>query len=162
MIVGVLLAGGQSSRMGRDKAGIVVEGKTLAERAIETLRAVCERVVVLGHGRGCPSDVPRIPDDGEGPARALAKLPTGDVYVVLPVDMPLVRAEHLRVLMEARGERRAAHYENEPLPLVFVGAIARDAAPALRGMIETMDPVVVKITDRLMFANLNTPEDLDT
>lgn len=38
---GAVLAGGQSSRMGRDKALMEVEGMTLLDRAIELLRPHC-------------------------------------------------------------------------------------------------------------------------
>ncbi|HKV11494.1 MAG TPA: NTP transferase domain-containing protein, partial [Thermoanaerobaculia bacterium] len=50
--VGVVLAGGRSSRMGRDKAGIVLEGETLAARAATRLAAVCPDVAVADAGRG--------------------------------------------------------------------------------------------------------------
>lgn len=37
--IGVLLAGGESRRMGRDKRSLVLEGRTLVERNLEVLRA---------------------------------------------------------------------------------------------------------------------------
>jgi len=72
-VVGALLAGGESRRMGQDKSALLLEGKTLAERALATLAAVSDRQVILGHGRGCPPDVARLPDavPGQGPSEGL-------------------------------------------------------------------------------------------
>lgn len=162
MILGVLLAGGQSARMGRDKAGVVVDGTTLAERAIATLREVCEDVVIVGHGRGCPP-LPRIDDDGVGPAGALravlSRHPTA-IFVVLPVDMPLIRAAHLRILLDALADRRAAIFDGEPLPLVVRGGrVGADAK--LMKLIDEWDPVRVPIREQRIFANVNTPAELE-
>ena len=43
---GLVLAGGLSERFGRDKAGALIEGQTLLERAVETLGAVVSDVRV--------------------------------------------------------------------------------------------------------------------
>ena len=48
-VVGALLAGGASQRMGRDKAGLMLDGQTLAERALGVLRQVSSAQVILGH-----------------------------------------------------------------------------------------------------------------
>lgn len=45
---GVVLAGGRSNRMGRDKALIEVDGRTLLEHAIERLRAHTREILVIG------------------------------------------------------------------------------------------------------------------
>lgn len=174
MVVGALLAGGESRRMGRDKAGVLLDGKTLAEHALAALRAVSDRQVVLGHGRGCPDDVPRLPDaePGQGPSaglRALLASGLGDLYVLLPVDMPGVRAEHLAKLLAARGEARAVCFARagrlEPLPC----AIATDAVlPAgersLHALLSANALVTVELseTDAAALRNINSPADLDS
>ena len=48
MILGAVLAGGQSSRFGSDKALAELGGATLLERAVDALSAWCEKVVVVG------------------------------------------------------------------------------------------------------------------
>jgi molybdopterin-guanine dinucleotide biosynthesis protein A len=104
-VVGAVLAGGKSSRMGRDKAGVAIPGDvTLGARAIAVLREVCDDVVILGHGRAMPSDVARLEDavDDAGPlAGILALLKSGraETYVVLAVDMPGVNTHHVRSLL---------------------------------------------------------------
>ncbi|MEY3012327.1 MAG: Protein FdhD [Pseudomonadota bacterium] len=134
--LGVLLAGGESRRAGRDKAGIVFEGETLGARAVRTLDAVCDAVVVAGHGRGLDDSLPRLPDatPGIGPlagvASAVAALAAraaadpswrGAVALLLPVDMPRVDAATLLALRDAPRAGMAALLTPEgqvaPLPL---------------------------------------------
>jgi len=51
VIAGLILAAGESSRMGRDKALLPYHGRTFLENVLETLRnaGVARSVVVLGH-----------------------------------------------------------------------------------------------------------------
>jgi molybdopterin-guanine dinucleotide biosynthesis protein A len=47
-VTGVLLAGGRSRRMGRDKALLALQGQPLAARVEAVLRTVCAQVVIAG------------------------------------------------------------------------------------------------------------------
>ncbi len=47
-VTGFVLAGGKSTRMGTDKAALSLEGQTLLERALATVRAVTGEVLVRG------------------------------------------------------------------------------------------------------------------
>ena len=68
-IVGFVVAGGQSRRMGRDKALLPWNGGTLLDHAVTRLRAVCRDVRVLSGAdrryadRGLPVDVDAIAED---------------------------------------------------------------------------------------------------
>lgn len=62
MILGAVLAGGQSSRFGSDKALAALGGRTLLERAVAALEAQCDGVIVVGRG-----DMPDRPRAGMGP-----------------------------------------------------------------------------------------------
>ena len=44
---GVILAGGKSRRMGRDKGQLMLQGETLASRAVRTLSALTEDVILV-------------------------------------------------------------------------------------------------------------------
>src|ERR1700712_2612149 len=56
--VGIVLAGGASSRMGRDKTRLALSGGTLPELAARRLAAVCAEVAVADGGRGLLPDLP--------------------------------------------------------------------------------------------------------
>lgn len=45
-ITGIILAGGQSSRMGTDKALLQIDGKTLLERTIELCKPICYEILI--------------------------------------------------------------------------------------------------------------------
>lgn len=171
-VVGALLAGGESRRMGQDKSALVLEGQTLAERALATLAAVSDRQVILGHGRGCPPDVPRLPDTvpGQGPSeglRALIASGLGDVYLVLPVDMPGVSVEQLRRLLRALAGHTAACFARagviEPLPCALDGrAPLAPREQRLVALLSALGPALVPVGDADVerLGNVNSPDDL--
>jgi molybdenum cofactor guanylyltransferase len=67
---GILLTGGTSRRLGTDKAGLVLDGVTLAERGATTLRAAGLVAVEVGPGHtGLPAVREEPP--GSGPLAAL-------------------------------------------------------------------------------------------
>lgn len=163
-LTGLILAGGTSSRMGRDKSALVLDGETLLDRARRTLRdAGAGRVIVLG----CPGEPDGWPDPdaGKGPgvalAAALARLSDdGPVQaLVIPVDMPGLTPDSLTALT-AGGT--SAHYSGEPLPL-FIAPGAPLPGPqsvrSLRNVCSAMGAIALpRPADPSVLANINTPE----
>jgi molybdopterin-guanine dinucleotide biosynthesis protein A len=100
-----ILAGGQSSRMGSDKAVLVYEGETLLSRMMRTARRVCDRVMICGlrERYGSFGDVVEDIEPGHGPLGGIqaALHATGsDLNLILSVDMPFMHAEFLQWLLE--------------------------------------------------------------
>lgn len=120
--IGVVLAGGQSTRMGRDKALLDWHGRPLIECQLDTLRAAgVDELRVSGDRPGYGGVVDT--QSGLGPLGGLAGI-AGSVaddadIMVIPVDMPLLGAALLRRLCtelpQARGLRCADHV----LPMRF-------------------------------------------
>ena len=72
MILGVVLAGGASTRFGSDKALAEVGGHTLLNRAFDTLTGFCELVVIAGRERGPGHCIPDWPRQDMGPLAGIA------------------------------------------------------------------------------------------
>ena len=155
-LTGILLAGGSSSRFGSPKELAEYEGETLAGRAWRLLGDACDERLAVGPGG--------LPDPGTGPVAAIAAglhAATHELAVVIPVDMPLLTPEALRLL--AGACRDAAVAQGGPLPC----AVARRTLPAfesgerrLRTVLEGLDTAQIELDERLL-ANVNTQGDLD-
>lgn len=72
MILGAVLAGGQSTRFGSDKALAELGGRTLLARAVETLQAQCDAVVVVGRDDAPAPTLADWPRPGMGPLGGIA------------------------------------------------------------------------------------------
>lgn len=72
MILGVVLAGGQSTRFGSDKALVELGGHTLLARAVDALSLWCEYVVVAGRETAPAPTLPDWPRANMGPLAGLA------------------------------------------------------------------------------------------
>lgn len=127
-----MLAGGQSSRMGRDKASLLWGGQTLLERARSQLSAAgAHRVVICG--RAGMQDGVADAQGGQGPLSALAQLSShleDGIHLIVPVDMPLLSVallQHLRL-----ADVPCAAFESHPLPMRL------QLGPQVREVLETL------------------------
>jgi molybdopterin-guanine dinucleotide biosynthesis protein A len=123
-LLGALFAGGQSQRMGRDKAAEpALGGLPSLERALAALRAAAPEVGVLGRGAGPAVGGVRYildPAPGDGPAVALAAFAAahpGRPLLTCPVDAPCVSAAALRWLGAVGPAGGVLHLEGEPQPV---------------------------------------------
>lgn len=107
-ITGVILAGGQSRRMGQDKARIEIDGETLVTRVEKVLRLFCAEVIVAGDRPDLARpDLPCYPD--LYPGSALGGLYTGLFHARTPwifavaCDLPFPSGALARALIERRN-----------------------------------------------------------
>jgi len=145
-LTAVLLAGGDSRRMGRDKAAIVFRGEALWRRQIDVLRSLRPEKIFVSLRKEpswLPLDAELLLDEPpfRGPlgglTRALVSMRTSHL-VALAVDMPFMTSEQMRVLWSlatidcgvlpmigARAEPLAAIYPREAGG-EFAAALASD------------------------------------
>jgi len=103
-ITGVILVGGKSSRMGRDKAFLEISGTPLVERVLQVFRNNFARVLLVGDRaeRFAGYGLPVLPDIH--PGSALGGIFTGlqaaetDNIFVAPCDLPFPNERILRYL----------------------------------------------------------------
>ncbi len=108
---GAVMAGGRSSRLGRDKALLTIDGETLLARAVRALRAVTAEQIVIGPPeRAEQSGVRAVQDEypGVGPLGGIftaLRAAVQDRVLVVACDMPFLNPgllEHLLNLAPAR------------------------------------------------------------
>ena len=180
----VLLAGGESRRMGTDKATIVFQGRPLWERQLGILRElrpakifVSARVDPLWR----PPEIELLLDEppSRGPlsglTRALERMETTHL-IALAVDMPLITSEQLGALFNLAGTGRgvvpAIGERTEPLAAIYPRESAPDFATALAGRDFSLQGLVrnlaaankvqiisVSEQDEHLYSNVNEPDD---
>lgn len=100
--IGIILAGGASRRMGRDKAGVELAGRPMADWVADALLSVLDDVIVVG--RETPlAGLDSVPDAWPGKLGPLAGLATAlhrfrRPVVLVAVDQPLLRPETIERL----------------------------------------------------------------
>jgi molybdopterin-guanine dinucleotide biosynthesis protein A len=107
-IEGFALAGGQSQRMGQDKANLMLGGKTLLERSAIALSAIADPIYVVGNLTREQTLLPIIPDEQtQGNVRcAIVGLYTAFVnartnwVAILACDLPFVSGALLKRMAE--------------------------------------------------------------
>jgi molybdopterin-guanine dinucleotide biosynthesis protein A len=72
MILGVVLAGGQSTRFGSDKALAEWDGRSLLLHAVDNLSGQCEQVLIAGREIGPAPCIPDWPRPNMGPLAGIA------------------------------------------------------------------------------------------
>lgn len=119
-IAGAVLAGGQSSRMKRDKAHLPLQGTTLLHKQLALLEAVgIEQHYISGKNADGIADyyAHRGPLGG---LHALLSQCQHDYLLVLAIDMPLLQPAELHRLMEyglSHAHPAPCHYTDHMLPL---------------------------------------------
>lgn len=181
----VILAGGESSRLGRDKARLRIGGRTLIERTVEEVSKVCSEVLISANQ---PDPFRRLPVAGIVPDAIPGLGPLGGICAGLRTmkneygffvacDMPNLDAD---VIREQIARLRAAPCDAvaprwgsriEPLHAIYgkacLPAVERCIAGGGRKIIAFYDDVRVAYWDlgpvekwRSYFHNINTEDDL--
>jgi len=182
-LYGLVLAGGHSRRMGRDKASIAIDGRTQLERAFGLIEHLVARAFVSVRDDQTPDPLraryPRITDAPgiEGPIagiRAAQQAHPAAAWLVLAVDLPLLDAPTLQNLIARRDPARiATAYRSshdglpEPLCAIYEPAAAQaiDAFVAggrncPRKFLLQADVLLLDQPNPRSLDNVNTPEEL--
>ncbi|MGE5206051.1 MAG: molybdenum cofactor guanylyltransferase [Chlamydiota bacterium] len=179
-----VLAGGKSSRMGAEKALLMLDGRTLLQRALELARSVAGDVRIVGAREKfetfAPVEEDRYASRGPlGGIHAALSASSSEFNLVLAVDLPFLEKQFLEYLVaEARAANATVTVPRaggglQPLCAVYrreFGRLAEQALAAGRNKIDTLfaqTKVRIIEEDELqrfafsaaMFDNLNTREE---
>src|ERR1700683_540834 len=108
-----ILAGGMSTRMGADKAFVMLDGRTLLARLLELAHSVTSDVRIVGDAGKFASFAPVVEDvfRGCGPLggiHAALRASEAELNLILAVDVPFVTPALLQYLMQRARERASA------------------------------------------------------
>jgi len=182
--MGFVTAGGRSSRMGRDKAWLELDGQSMIERVIAALVPVTTGVAVIANSpEYARLGLPVFPDSHSniGPLEAirtaLENAQTSRV-VLAGCDLPFVTSELFELLLNIPGDYEAVipiGPDRKPQPLCAIYSI--QCLAGVRAIIANGERKISSLFDRvptwfvafddlrhlagfeLFFENVNTPED---
>ena len=184
-ITGVILVGGKSRRMGRDKALLQIDGRPLFERVLEIFRQSFSRLLLVGDraerfsGCGLPVLADIYPGSALGGLYTALCLAETKYIFVSPCDLPFPNREMLHFLCSLR-EGYDAVVPNparrfEPLFAVY----AKSCLGPMRELLESGNLCVYDFYPRVRvryvqdeelapldrngksFLNVNTPEEFE-
>lgn len=173
--LGVVLAGGQSSRMGQDKASLMRERISMLEFSQKILKdAGVQQVIVSENDKQNHAGVTDLITNAG---------PLGGIYsvlqkfqpkalLILPVDLPLIDAKAIKALKQA-GElsNKACFYQDAFLPiylpnnaqlaLFFNNAFQNFSGkgPSIRSLLKQVPHKSLAISNQQTLFNANTPQD---
>ncbi|PYL12773.1 MAG: hypothetical protein DMF43_07370 [Verrucomicrobia bacterium] len=174
-ISAVLLAGGESRRMGEDKATLLFHGKPLWQIQLELLRKLDPAEIFVSARTDPawrPDDVQFVADDSpsRGPLSGLAaslNLMRGTHLLALAIDMPFMSESYLRSLCleiePGRGVLPKIDNRAEPLAAIYPREAGIDFLQTLTSRLVRAGKLrAISVSDkaREFFRNVNQPADV--
>lgn len=178
-INGLILAGGESSRMGSDKGLMDFHGLPQREHLQRLLSTYCSKVFLsCKPSQDIPVSLNPLPDQFEikSPLNGVLTALTSDhrsAWLVVPVDMPMIGEKHIEYLLSNRDETRMAtcFYDSdgekpeplfaiwEPKALEAVQEFCNEGRRSVRDFLMTHDVLVLECPFPEMHLNVNSVEE---
>lgn len=180
-LYGLVLAGGQSSRMGKDKSMLDYHGMPQRDYVFQLLNNFCQKVYTsVGKASKTVANHSTIEDAFEmkGPLNAILsafKQEPSVAWITVPVDMPYIDANIIQYLVDNRNVYKTAtcFYDSgdqQPEPLLTIWEPKADALLkdffgqgriSPREFLKSTNIQLLNIPDKKALMNVNTPEDLE-
>ena len=189
-VSGIILAGGRSRRLGRDKAVEPFDGQPLIRRVIERVAPLTDEIVVVvadaARGRALPLDaghrvaVDIYPDGGSlGGIFSGLSAAANDWGLVVACDMPFLDLRLLEFMLTQRADCDAVVPRPGPFPEPTHALYSRACLPHIEARLQANDLKIAGFFESgqrvryleegevrqfdpqlLSFFNVNSPEDL--
>jgi molybdopterin-guanine dinucleotide biosynthesis protein A len=170
--IGLVLSGGKSSRMGKDKSAITIGTETMLEHSIAVMNSLnLDRVVVSGAEFDIPDIFPeKGPVGGIHSAIQYLSINVGDIVLIIPNDMPLLSSDVLlRLVQHSVVQQCTFIYKQHPMPLsLYISKSILTRFELLEGatgmsikyLIEADRVEELAVVSQHEFSNVNTPQEL--
>ena len=174
---GVILAGGLSTRMGQDKGLINYNGKAMVEYCIEALKPLCSEITISTNnpdysrfGYKLIHDVYK--EIGPiGGLHAALRAASNDAILVCPCDMPLIKSEDFKKIIDDKKESTAVVQSSTQKVYPTLGYYPKRSLTTIINQIEKkqyklqlllkeLNAQYIGIDDENALLNFNQPEDL--
>lgn len=138
----IILAGGDSQRMGSDKANLLLDGRSLLQRVTATMQQVFPKVMLSVREPRTGIELPQICDDPScagplaGLVAGLARVDTPWAFAVA-CDMPYVVPEVVELLGRCRGQYQAVVPIVQGYPQPLAAFYARSCLDVMRAHLES-------------------------
>lgn len=177
-ITGVILAGGQSSRMGTDKGLMLLNEKPMISYLIKLLKPIVEEIIIVANSVKYEAFGLRV-----FPDKMMMKGPVGGIYsglfhsntekvFIVSCDTPFITQELVQLIIDAdNGNDVVISKHNDKLePLI--GLYSKNGMDVFKNCIDQDKLKLIKVLDRLdtkiidldksevdssVFYNINTP-----
>ena len=171
----IILAGGKSSRMGQDKASMILGGKTLIQHIIDNLSFVFDEIFISGNHSNYPISKGIIKDvtTQKGPMggiRSALEFCQEDIFVC-SCDMPFISSELIQNLIQKKDNNRiiVARFRDKIYPVlgIYPFSILEDLKKTIESgnlrmisFLEQQNAHYIDFDDYFEhhFLNINTPE----
>ena len=164
-MTGIILAGGESRRMGRDKAFLDLAGKTLIEHVLGIFRELFERTIIVTRRperfRSLPAEV--VPDalDAPGPLTGIYSgllCSADDLNFVAACDMPFLQAGLIRFMQEVSEGRDAVVPLVNGMPEPLHAVYRRGILPVVEASLKSGERRIYPLFDRIAVRYLTAAE----
>jgi molybdopterin-guanine dinucleotide biosynthesis protein A len=180
MIKGLILAGGRSSRMGRDKSLMAFHGKPQREHLFDLLSTFCIEVhLSCKNCHDVPKHLNPLPDqyNVDSPINGVLSAFSLDpfcAWLAVAVDMPFIDAATLQYLLDRRDPEKVATCfldsdGKKPEPLLtlwepkafpFLQSYYDQGKISPRDFLIMHEIQLITAPNRNVFTNINSPDDL--
>ena len=169
--IGIVLAGGLSSRMGTDKSQLMRQQQKMLDFSQQRLKdAGIDDVVISGDKYGI-EDIYKQAGPLSGVYSVLQQHICTSV-LILPVDLPLISVDAIKQLKHlGQLTNKACFYEDNAIPLYlpinsfselfFARAFTNfnGKGPSVKSLLNQVPHQAIPLTDKRMLMNTNTPQE---
>jgi len=156
-VTGIVLCGGQSTRMGQDKGAMPFGNETMRERVARLVGVIATRVIIVGR-RNQQGTTLHDAVEHQGPlagiAAGLAASAT-DLNVIVACDMPLVRPAVLQRLIDLIGDADIAVAVVDGHASALCAVYRTRVAAAAQELLDSGERRVMALLDRVTTARID-------